>query len=211
MEFIRTGGMPSIVPFKLNYSVVNQYLSNIYNTVILKDVLRYKKIRAIEMFNRILLFVMDNIGRTFSANSLKKHFKNEHRSLSVDTIFSYLKFCEDAFIIKKVPRFDVNGKALLKVDEKYYLTDYGFREAMQFSNQNDIERVLENMVLIELLSQDYEVSIGKINKLEVDFNARKNSEIKYFQICYLMVNEETRQREFSSLLAINDNYPKFVL
>ena len=154
---------------------------------------------------------MQNIGTTFSANSLKRYLKNEDRNISVDTILNYLEYCSRAFIIKKVPRYDSLGKKILKVDEKYYLTDHGFRQASGYSNTKDIEKVLENIVYIELISRGYNVKIGRINNREIDFIAQKDDEISYFQVCYLMESESTREREFGVYKLIQDNYPKYVI
>jgi len=210
-KYIQLGGMPFLKYFQLEAVPSTKYLSDVFNTVLVKDVLQYNSIRDVEIFNRILTYVIENIGHTFSANGIKKYLKNEDRKVSVDTILNYLDFCAKAFIIKKVSRFDTVGKNLLKVDEKYYLTDHGFRQARGFSNVKDIERTLENIVYIELLSRGYEVTIGKINNKEIDFIAKMNNEIKYFQVSYLMNDENIRNREFGVLLEIKDNFPKYVL
>ncbi len=154
---------------------------------------------------------MENIGHTFSANSIKKYLKSESRNISVDTILNYLEYCQQAFILKKVPRYDAVGKTVLKVDEKYYLTDHGFRGAKGFSNVKDIERALENIVYIELISRGYDVKIGKAKDREIDFIAERGRERNYYQVSYLMSNQKTRQREFGAYREIADNYPKYVI
>lgn len=126
-EFIKVGGMPSLKYFQLEEDISYKYLNDVYNTVLVKDVFNYNKIRDVDIFNRILLFAVENIGSTFSANSIKKYLKSESREVSVDTILNYLEYCNRAFILKKVPRFDVVGETKWKVDEKYYLTNHGFR------------------------------------------------------------------------------------
>src|SRR3712207_3608783 len=146
---------------------------DVYNTIIVKDILEYNKIRDIDVFNRILLYVIENIGHTFSANSIKKYFKNENRDISLDTILNYLEYCKRAFIIKKVPRYDSIGKKILKIDEKYYVSDHGFRAAKGFSNEKDIERVLENIVYIELLTRGYSIEIGKVKEKEIRSEERR--------------------------------------
>lgn len=210
-KFIKIGGMPFLKYFDLDESTSYKYLSDVYNTVLVKDVLEYHNIRDVDLFNRILSYITENIGQTFSANSIKKYFKSEKRDVSVDTILNYLEYCKKAFIINKVSRYDTVGKKLLKVDEKYYLTDHGFRSAVGFSNTKDIERVLENIVYIELISRGYSVEIGRVSSAEVDFISRKNDEVLYYQVSYVMPTEETRNREFGVYKYINDNYPKFVL
>ena len=210
-KFIKIGGMPGLKYFKLEEEVSQKYLNDIYNTVLVKDVLNYNNIRDVDIFNRILSFAMQNIGATFSASAIKNYLKSENRNISVDTVLNYLEYCNRAFVLKKVPRFDLEGKKLLKVDEKYYLTDHGFRQSMGFSNVKDIEKTLENIVYIELLSRGYDVKIGKVKDREIDFVARRGEIISYFQISYLMENEKTREREFGVYDLIKDNYPKYVL
>ena len=210
-KFIKIGGMPGLKYFKLEEEVSQKYLNDIYNTVLVKDVLNYNNIRDVDIFNRILSFVMQNIGATFSASAIKNYLKSENRNISVDTVLNYLEYCNRAFVLKKVPRFDLEGKKLLKVDEKYYLTDHGFRQSMGFSNLKDIEKTLENIVYIELISRGYDVKIGKVKDREIDFVEKRGEIISYFQISYLMENEKTREREFGVYDLIKDNYPKYVL
>lgn len=210
-KFIKIGGMPGLKYFNLEEEVSQKYLNDIYNTVLVKDVLNYNNIRDVDIFNRILSFAMQNIGATFSASAIRNYLKSENRNISVDTVLNYLEYCNKAFVLKKVPRYDLGGKKLLKVDEKYYLTDHGFRQSMGFSNVKDIEKTLENIVYIELLSRGYHVKIGKVKDREIDFVAKKGEEISYFQIAYLMENEKTREREFGAYDLVTDNYPKYVL
>lgn len=210
-KFIKIGGMPGLKYFNLEEEVSQKYLNDIYNTVLVKDVLNYNNIRDVDIFNRILSFAMQNIGANFSASAIRNYLKSENRNISVDTVLNYLEYCNKAFVLKKVPRYDLGGKKLLKVDEKYYLTDHGFRQSMGFSNVKDIEKTLENIVYIELLSRGYDVKIGKVKDREIDFVAKKSEEISYFQIAYLMENEKTREREFGAYDLVTDNYPKYVL
>lgn len=210
-KFIKIGGMPGLKYFNLEEEVSQKYLNDIYNTVLVKDVLNYNNIRDVDIFNRILSFATQNIGANFSASAIRNYLKSENRNISVDTVLNYLEYCNKAFVLKKVPRYDLGGKKLLKVDEKYYLTDHGFRQSVGFSNVKDIEKTLENIVYIELLSRGYSVKIGKVKDREIDFVAKKGEDISYFQIAYLMENEETRDREFGVYDLIKDNYPKYVL
>lgn len=210
-KFIKIGGMPGLKYFNLEEEVSQKYLNDIYNTVLVKDVLNYNNIRDVDIFNRILSFAIQNIGATFSASAIRNYLKSENRNISVDTVLNYLEYCNKAFVLKKVPRYDLSGKKLLKVDEKYYLTDHGFRQSMGFSNVKDIEKTLENIVYIELLSRGYDVKIGKVKDREIDFVAKKGEDISYFQIAYLMENEKTREREFGAYDLVTDNYPKYVL
>lgn len=210
-KFLKLGGMPFLRYFNLEEESSYKYLTDVYNTIIVKDILEYNKIRDIDVFNRILLYVIENIGHTFSANSIKKYFKNENRDISLDTILNYLEYCKRAFIIKKVPRYDSIRKKILKIDEKYYVSDHGFRAAKGFSNEKDIERVLENIVYIELLTRGYSIEIGKVKEKEIDFIAKKEGNIEYYQVSYMMTTEETRKREFSVYSCVKDNFSKYVL
>lgn len=210
-KFIKIGGMPGLKYFNLEEEVSQKYLNDIYNTVLVKDVLNYNNIRDVDIFNRILSFAMQNIGANFSASAIRNYLKSENRNISVDTVLNYLEYCNKAFVLKKVPRYDLGGKKLLKVDEKYYLTDHGFRQSVGFSNVKDIEKTLENIVYIELLSRGYSVKIGKVKDREIDFVAKKGEDVSYFQIAYLMENEKTREREFGAYDLVTDNYPKYVL
>ncbi|MBG9988384.1 ATP-binding protein [Aerococcaceae bacterium DSM 111176] len=210
-HYLRLGGMPFLQYFDLEEDASYTYLNDVYNTVLVKDVIEYNSIRDVEVFNRILTFAMENIGHTFSANSIRKYFRSEKINISVDTILNYLEYCGQAYIINKIPRYNTLGKELLKVDEKYYLTDHGFRQARGFSNIRDIERTLENIICIELKSRGYQLQIGKVGNKEIDFIATKDNRVEYFQISYLLESESTREREFGVYKDINDNYPKYVL
>lgn len=210
-HYLRLGGMPPLKYFDLEEEPSHKYLLDAYNTVLVKDVLQYNKIRDVDVFQRILLFAIENIGSTFSALSLHKYLKSEFREVSVDTILSYLDYCQRAYILKKVPRYDALGKKLLKIDEKYFLSDHGFREAMGFSNIKSIEKTLENIIYTELLSRGYELQIGRVKNYEIDFIARKGNQMEYYQVAYLLESTETRDREFGVFRDIQDNFPKYVL
>lgn len=210
-KYINIGGIPFLKYFDLDENSCVKYLQDLYNTVIVKDVIEYNKVRDVDMFNRILTYVFENIGQTFSSRSIQKFLKNENRNISVDTILNYLEYAKSAYIIKKVPRYDVVGKKILSVDEKYFITDHGLRYAKGFSNEKNIERILENIVYIELLSRGYKVNIGRVNDKEIDFIAVKGDKKEYYQVSYLLETEETRNREFGVYQKVNDNYPKYVL
>lgn len=210
-KYINIGGIPFLKYFDLDENSCAKYLQDLYNTVIVKDVIEYNKVRDVDMFNRILTYVFENIGQTFSSRSIQKFLKNENRNISVDTILNYLEYAKSAYIIKKVPRYDVVGKKILSVDEKYFITDHGLRYAKGFSNEKNIERILENIVYIELLSRGYKVNIGRVNDKEIDFIAIKGDKKEYYQVSYLLETEETRNREFGVYQKVEDNYPKYVL
>ena len=210
-KFIQLGGLPFLKYFDLDEIPSFEYLNDIYNTVLVKDVLQYNNIRDVDLFNHIFSYVLTNIGQSFSASSIKTYLKNKNKNISVDTILNYLEYCNIAFLIKKVPRYDILSKKTLKVDEKYYLTDHGFRQATGFPITQDIKRILENIVYIELLSRGYEVKVGKVKDKEINFIAKKEKSLSYYQISYKIRDEKTRERIFETYNSITDNFPKYVL
>ena len=210
-KFIQLGGLPFLKYFDLDETPSFEYLNDIYNTVLVKDVLQYNNIRDVDLFNHIFSYVLTNIGQSFSASSIKTYLKNKNKNISVDTILNYLEYCNVAFLIKKVPRHDVTSKKTLKVDEKYYLIDHGFRQATGFPIAKDIEKVLENIVYIELISRGYEVKIGKVKDKEINFIVKKEKDLSYYQISYKIRDEKTRERIFETYNSITDNFPKYVL
>lgn len=210
-KFIQLGGLPFLKYFDLDETPSFEYLNDIYNTVLVKDVLQYNNIRDVDLFNHIFSYVLTNIGKSFSASSIKTYLKNKNKNISVDTILNYLEYCNIAFLIKKVPRYDIISKKTLKVDEKYYLIDHGFRQATGFPIAKDIEKVLENIVYIELISRGYEVKVGKVKDKEINFIAKKEKSLSYYQISYKIRDEKTRERIFETYNSIEDNFPKYVL
>lgn len=205
------GGLPFLKHFDLDEEASHKYLRDVYNTVVMKDVLEANKIRDVKLFNRILHYAIENISHTFSANRLSQFLKNEHIKISVDSVLSYLQYCKNAYILKQVSRYKLLGKQILKVDEKYFITDHGLRQALGYSNIKDIERTLENIVYNELISRGYKVWIGKVNNHKIDFVAQKDGKSEYYQVSYLMESQTTRDREFNVYEKVTDNYPKFVL
>ena len=210
-QYLNFGGLPGIHIFNYNKEEIYQYLVDVYNSILLRDVIARNNIRDIELLERVVLYIMDNIGHIFSAKSISDFLKNQGRKLSVETIYNYLKALENAFIISKVQRYDIKGKNILETQEKYYLSDLGFRHAKLGYQSNDISGYLENIVFLELLRRKYKVNIGKQNNKEIDFVANLRDENLYLQVTYLLASEETIEREFSPLKSIKDNYSKLVL
>ena len=211
MQFLKTGGMPFLSNFPDDDSAKSQYLIDIYNSVVLKDVVKRNNIRDVDTLERIVAYAFSNIGHIFSATSLSKYFKSENRKISHDTILNYLKFCSDAFLFYKINRYDLEGKKIVTVNEKYYCADHGLREALFGKNIQNIDQVLENIVCLELLRRNYKVYVGKKGDLEIDFIAEKQGKKIYVQVAYLLANEETIKREFSVYNAVKDSYPKYVV
>lgn len=211
MTFLKTGGMPFLANFLGDDSAKNQYLMDIYNSVVLKDVVKRNNIRDVDTLERIIAYAFSNIGHIFSATSLSKYFKSEKRNISHDTILNYLKFCADAFLIYKISRYDLEGKKVLTVNEKYYCADHGLREAVFGKNTQNIDQILENIVCLELLRRNFKVFVGKKDESEIDFIAERDGVKIYVQVAYLLASEETVRREFSVYDSIKDNFPKYVV
>ena len=211
MQFIKTGGMPFLSNFSGDDSAKKQYLMDIYNSVVLKDVVKRNSVRDVDALERIVAFAFSNIGHIFSATSLAKYFKSENRKISHDTILNYLKFCADAFLIYKINRYDLEGKKIVGVNEKYYCADHGLREAVFGRNTQNIDQVLENIVCLELLRRNFKVFVGKKGDTEIDFIAEKKDRKIYVQVAYLLASEETIKREFSVYSSVKDSFPKYVV
>ena len=210
-QYLQFGGLPGIHNFSYDKSNIYQYLSDIYSSILLKDVVAKNNIRDVELLERIILYIFDNIGNTFSAKNVSDFLKSQGRKLSRETVYNYLRALESAYIISSVQRYDVKGKALLETMEKFYLTDLGFRHAKLGYRPNDIAGYLENIIYLELIRRKYTVNIGKLGTKEIDFIGTLENEKLYIQVTYLLASPETVEREFSPLKKIGDNYPKYVL
>jgi len=210
-NYLKYGGFPVIHNFGFNEEVTYQYIKSLYNTILLKDVVARYNIRNIRLFQDVVKFTFSNLGQIFSANSIIKYLKNQKKNVGVDTIQNYLLYLESSFLLYKVPRYDIKGKRILELYEKYYLGDISLKNAVLGFNDNDISGMLENIVFLKLKQENYNVFIGKYDDYEVDFIAEKNGMKKYVQVAYLLKDNKTIEREFSVLEKIKDNYPKFVI
>ena len=210
-KYVKFGGMPFLYNLAFEEEASLQYLKDIYSSIILKDITQRNKIRDTDMLERVISYLIMNVGNNFSATSISKFFKSENRKVSVETILNYIKAAEESFLIYRVSRDDLIGKKVLNVNEKYYIADHGMREAILGSNQRDINQIFENIIYLELLRKGYNVRVGKVDNLEVDFVCTKGNEKIYVQVTYLLASPETIEREFTSLEKIDDNYPKYVI
>jgi len=209
--YLKQGGMPFLASLGLNEMDAKQYLRDIYTSVVIKDIMKRNSFRDVDLLERIIIYVMANVGKTFSATSISKFFKCESRIVAPETILNYLKGCEEAYLFGKISRLDVPGKRMLQINEKYYIADHGLREAVYGNNERDIELVLENMVCLELMRRGYDVSVGRVGDKEIDFVGNRGDERLYIQVCYLLASEETISREFGVYYEVSDNYPKYVV
>ena len=210
-KYLLAGGMPYLA--NLNYAEApsRQYLTDLFNSVQLKDVVMRNNVRDVDLLERILSYVMTNVGATFSASSLSRFFKSEHRSVAPETVLNYIKYCCDAYLFYQVKRQDLQGKQILATNEKYYIADHGIREAVFGGNRRDINQILENIVFLELLRRGYDVTVGKAGEKEIDFVCERQGERLYVQVAYLLASDETVRREFGAYAGIRDNYPKYVV
>lgn len=209
--YLLRGGMPYLANLRFEEAPCRQYLTDVFNSVQLKDIVKRNKIRDVDLLERIIAYVMANVGTTFSATAISKFLKNEHRTVSPETVLNYLRACADAYLFYQVKRQDVQGKQILASQEKYYIADHGVREAVFGGNLRDINLILENIVFLELLRRGYTITVGKSGALEVDFIAEQRGERVYIQVCYLLAAPETVQREFGVYDTIPDNFPKYVV
>jgi len=208
-EYLIFGAMPSTLEFKNKEKI--QLLRDIYNSIILKDVVKRNEIRDVDLLDRIIRFTMMNVGQLFSAKSIVKYLKKDRVNISTRTIYNYLSYIEDAGLINKVKREDLIGKKILNYIEKFYVVDLGFRQLLFGNNERDIGQSLENIVYNELLGRGYDITIGKFKDKEVDFVCKKHNKMIYIQVSYILADENTIKREFEPLMKIKDNYQKYVI
>ena len=210
-KYMTLGGMPYLSVLNYNSEAAKIYLEDTYTSIALKDIAKRNNIRDIDLLERVMAYLAENIGRTFSALSISKYFKSEFRKVSVDTILNYIRFSMEAFLFYQVKRENVAGKEILSTNEKYYIADQGLREAKYGNNEKDVELVLENIVFMELLRRGYTVHTGRVGDKEIDFIATKQSEKIYVQVTYLLAGESTIEREFGVYSLVSDNWPKYVV
>ena len=210
-DYIRFGGFPFIHRNQLDARATLNYLEDLHNSIILKDIVYRYGIRDVALFEKIMRYLMDNMGNTLSAKNLINYLQQDRRSISNETIYNYIAYSEDSMLLNRVSREDIKGKELLKFQEKLYLTDHGFREQIFGSNQSDINRVLENIVYLELLRRGYHVNVGAVGDREIDFKAVKSGGKAYFQVAYFLTDAKVIDREFKVYREVVDNFPKYVL
>ena len=211
VNYIRYGGFPAIhlqeYPLDNAYTIVR----DIYNSTIFSDIVKRNQVRKVDQLERVVKFVFDNVGKTFSAKSISDYLKSEHRAIDNETVYNYLEKLESAYILHRCSRYDVQGKELLKTQEKFYLADSSFKYSVLGYNDQSVAAMLENVVYLELLRRGYEVCIGKTPNGEIDFIATRQNDKLYIQITKEIKSVKTEQREYDRLLEIHDNYPKYLL
>lgn len=213
VKYLNIGGMPnlSLLPLE-DKEVVHDYLSSVYDTIVLKDILKREQVRNVAFLENLSRFMADNIGKLFSPNSLSKYMQHEKENINAPLIRSYMNFLCNAFVLNKVRRYDIHGKQLLSSNEKYYFEDMGLRNVLSSGKRAvDIEKLIENAVYLHLRRLGYSVYVGILRNCEIDFVAQKGEEVLYIQVAYLLSEETTIQREFGNLKVINNDYPKYVV
>ena len=208
-QYLSYGGFPGILNYENEEK--EKYLYDLYSTIVLNDILYKNKVKDLDLLERLMEFMISNIGQLFSANSISKYIKNENRKTTPHTIINYMDYARNAFIFYQIKRENIKQKRKLLISDKYYLVDSGFYFIFNGSTQRNWGQLLENIVFLELIRQGYSITIGKIQDLEVDFVCRKANQIKYIQVSQSILDENTRKREFKSLEKISDSYPKYVI
>lgn len=210
LDIFEWGSLPQRFSFGNEMSKLN-YISDVYDSILLKDVVERLNIKDITSFNKILQYVLETEGKEFSASNILNYLKSEHHEIATDTLYNYLEALCSTFIMNKVYRYDIQGKSVLKTLNKYYASDLGVKKIKTNNKEVNYSISLENIVYNDLLYKGYEVYIGKTKKGEVDFVATKNKDLKYIQVCYSLSSGETAKREFGAYIGINDSYPKYII
>lgn len=210
-EYLKYGGFPGLHMLPDDDEVKRQYLDGIADSVVLKDVIQRNQIREAELLERVLLYLMDNVGQIFSAKNIVDYLKSIGSKASVDSVYSYISALENAMVIHAAKRYDVKGKKVMSRMEKYFICDTGLRYTKIGYRDDDVSRLLENVVYMQLKAEGYEVHVGKEGDREIDFIAEKNNDRIYIQVSYLLATEEVVDREYKPLQMIKDSYPKLVL
>lgn len=213
MKFINYGGLPGLKMIGLDDDdMVNDYFKSVYSTVVLKDIIERHQIRNVSFLNRLITFIADTIGKPNSATSISKYMKSQNLGVTSNLVLDYIRYLNDAFIINDVKRFDIHGKKILESNGKSYFGDIGLRNyCIGGEREKDIEKIIENIVYLQLIYDGYEVKIGHLQAGEIDFVCTKKNSRAYIQVSYIIANEETRRREFGQLRKIEDHYPKYVI
>ncbi len=211
LQFLRKGGFPVIHTSQYSEESAYKIVYDIYSSVILRDTVQRHKIRDVELLERVIRYAFDNIGKTFSGKNVADYFKSQQRKIDINTVYNYLTALEGAFILYRVPRYDLKGKEILKTQEKFYVGDISIIYATMGNRDRMISGILENIVFLELKRRGYDVYVGKLDTTEIDFVAEKQGEKIYVQVTYRLDNEQIIEREFGNLLSIDDQYPKYVV
>lgn len=211
LSYLRMGGFPILHTSDYTEETAYKIVYDIYSSVILRDTIQRYKIRDVELLERVIKYAFDNVGKTFSGKNVADYFKSQHRKIDINTVYNYLHALEGAFILYRIPRYDVKGKEILKTQEKFYVSDVSLIYATLGFRDRMMAGILENIVFLELKRRGYRVFIGKVDTREIDFIAERTNEKIYIQVTYKLESPETIEREYGTLLALEDHYPKYVV
>lgn len=211
MKYIRYGGMPHLINLRQEDWVVYEYLKNIQDTIVLRDIIARFKVRNIHFLQDLIFYLAEIMGSIVSAKRISDYLKSQRINLSPKLVIEYLSYLEAVYFLERVKRTEIEGRKIFEIGDKFYFEDLGMRHALIPFQQKDIGKVLENIVYLHLKTKGYQVYVGKQGSREIDFVAEKNEEKLYVQVAYLITNEKTHKREFDNLLAIHDNNPKIVV
>ena len=210
-NYVRLGGFPATHLQPYSQDEVYTIVRDIYNSTIFSDIVKRNQVRKVDQLERVVKYTFNNVGNTFSAKSISDYLKAEHRALDNETVYCYLEKLEKAYLLHRCSRFDLQGKEILKTQEKFYLADTSLRYSVLGYNSDSVASSLENVVYLELLRRGYMVNVGKSSDFEIDFVATRQNEKVYVQVAQEIGSPKTEKRECARLLEINDNYPKYVL
>ena len=212
-KYINYGGLPGLRLFGLdNPETINDYLQGIYNTILVKDIIRRKKIRNVPFLENLIRFIADNIGKPLSASNIQNYMSSNESEVSKNLVLKYMKAVTEAYLTASVSRYNIHGKKLLETNDKFYFGDVGIRNYITGGRRaNDIEKIVENLVYQHMVRLGYKVKIGQLYSTEIDFVGTKGDDVVYVQAAYLITEEKTFNREFGNLIPIKDNYPKYVI
>lgn len=211
LHYLKIGGMPHLLHLPKKTEVIKEYHKNIYDSIILRDIVTRHKLRNVNLLNNLTRFLADSIGSLFSANSISVYLKSQKLQVQTKTIIEYISFLEDVFFIDRVKRIDIGGKKIFEIGEKLFFEDLGIRNNLIPFKIQDLNKLLENVVYHHLKTNSYEVFVGQLNEREIDFVALKNDTKIYIQVALTLIEEKTIEREFGNLEKIKDNYPKMVV
>lgn len=210
-KYLKFGGLPYLKHLTLNDHIVFDYIKGVYSTIIYKDLIQRYEIRNTAFLESFVRFLADNTGQLFSAKKISDYLKSQQIKMSVSQIINYTNYLTSTYLIHRVKRIDIVGKKIFEIGEKFYFEDLGLRHAIHGFRPTDYGKILENVVYNHLLINGYEVKVGQMGTMEIDFVCEREGEKLYVQVCYLLQDEKTIEREFGNLLKIQDNYPKIVV
>lgn len=210
MEYLNYGGMPGRFSMQSEFEI-KVYLRDLYNSIVLRDIIQRSKIKDVDILNRIVEYMVMNTSQTFSAKSISKFFESVNRKISTETIYTYLEYITSSLVLNKAIRYDIRGKKILTRSDKYYLSDMGLSKINNSGFKTEIGALIENVIYNELIHRGYRVYVGKTLKGEIDFIVMDGDDRNYYQVAYLLADEKIVEREFGAFDSVNDNYPKYVL